>query len=121
MGCKLSLVFFQYCIMANFSWLLAEGLYLHSLLAASFSRGRSLQTYLLIGWGKAARPPARASTPSAAREPTGPCPVPLGHPVLTQEVPFRPREEGHCQDSEVPAANTSPGSQGRARLATPHC
>ncbi|XP_036284771.1 vasoactive intestinal polypeptide receptor 2 [Pipistrellus kuhlii] len=50
-GCKLSLVFFQYCIMANFSWLLAEGLYLHSLLAASFSRDRSLQTYLLIGWG----------------------------------------------------------------------
>ncbi|XP_054582288.1 vasoactive intestinal polypeptide receptor 2 isoform X2 [Eptesicus fuscus] len=50
-GCKLSLVLFQYCVTANFSWLLVEGLYLHTLLAASFSRGRRFQAYLLIGWG----------------------------------------------------------------------
>ncbi|XP_036211409.1 vasoactive intestinal polypeptide receptor 2 [Myotis myotis] len=50
-GCKLSLVFFQYCIMANFYWLLVEGLHLHTLLVASFSPGRRFQAYLLIGWG----------------------------------------------------------------------
>lgn len=55
-GCKLSLVFFQYCIMANFYWLLVEGLHLHTVLVASFSPGRRFQAYLLIGWGKAAPP-----------------------------------------------------------------
>uniref|UniRef100_A0A8C9AKY1 Vasoactive intestinal peptide receptor 2 n=1 Tax=Prolemur simus TaxID=1328070 RepID=A0A8C9AKY1_PROSS len=51
-GCKLSLVFFQYCTMANFYWLLAEGLYLHTLLVAMFSPGRCFLAYLLLGWGK---------------------------------------------------------------------
>ncbi|XP_008591415.1 PREDICTED: vasoactive intestinal polypeptide receptor 2 [Galeopterus variegatus] len=50
-GCKLSLVFFQYCIMANFYWLLVEGLYLHTLLVAIFSPNRCFLAYLLIGWG----------------------------------------------------------------------
>ncbi|TKC34299.1 hypothetical protein EI555_018017 [Monodon monoceros] len=50
-GCKLSLVFFQYCIMANFYWLLVEGLYLHTLLVAIFSPSRHFVAYLLIGWG----------------------------------------------------------------------
>uniref|UniRef100_A0A8C9ACW8 Vasoactive intestinal peptide receptor 2 n=1 Tax=Prolemur simus TaxID=1328070 RepID=A0A8C9ACW8_PROSS len=50
-GCKLSLVFFQYCTMANFYWLLAEGLYLHTLLVAMFSPGRCFLAYLLLGWG----------------------------------------------------------------------
>lgn len=51
-GCKLSLVFFQYCIMANFYWLLVEGLYLHTLLVVIFAPGRRFRPYLLIGWGK---------------------------------------------------------------------
>ena len=55
-GCKLSLVFFQYCIMANFYWLLVEGLYLHTLLVAIFSPSRRFPAYLLIGWGKDASP-----------------------------------------------------------------
>ncbi|XP_019514667.1 PREDICTED: vasoactive intestinal polypeptide receptor 2 isoform X2 [Hipposideros armiger] len=50
-GCKLSLVFFQYCTMANFFWLLVEGLYLHTLLVAMFSPGCRFLAYLLIGWG----------------------------------------------------------------------
>ncbi|XP_065795716.1 vasoactive intestinal polypeptide receptor 2 isoform X2 [Muntiacus reevesi] len=50
-ACKLSLVFFQYCIMANFYWLLVEGLYLHTLLVVIFAPGRRFLAYLLIGWG----------------------------------------------------------------------
>ncbi|XP_045420429.1 vasoactive intestinal polypeptide receptor 2 isoform X2 [Lemur catta] len=40
-----------YCTMANFYWLLAEGLYLHTLLVAMFSPGRCFLAYLLLGWG----------------------------------------------------------------------
>ncbi|XP_074841149.1 vasoactive intestinal polypeptide receptor 2 [Carettochelys insculpta] len=50
-GCKASLVFFQYCVMGNFYWLLVEGLYLHILLVVIFSPNRHFTVYLLIGWG----------------------------------------------------------------------
>ncbi|XP_056149904.1 vasoactive intestinal polypeptide receptor 2 [Lampris incognitus] len=50
-GCKTSLVFFHYFIMANFFWLLVEGLYLHTLLIVIFSENRHFIVYLLIGWG----------------------------------------------------------------------
>ncbi|XP_031439677.1 vasoactive intestinal polypeptide receptor 2 [Clupea harengus] len=50
-GCKVSLVFFHYFIMANFFWLLVEGLYLHTLLVVIFSENRHFIIYLLIGWG----------------------------------------------------------------------
>uniref|UniRef100_A0A8D3C2L8 Vasoactive intestinal peptide receptor 2 n=1 Tax=Scophthalmus maximus TaxID=52904 RepID=A0A8D3C2L8_SCOMX len=50
-GCKASLVFFQYFIMANFFWLLVEGLYLHTLLVAIFSENRHFIVYMFIGWG----------------------------------------------------------------------
>lgn len=73
-GCKLSLVFFQYCTMANFYWLLVEGLYLHTLLVAMFSPGRRFLAYLLIGWGKdsphpsaCAHKPSRLLTPVLCR------------------------------------------------------
>ncbi|TWW73056.1 Vasoactive intestinal polypeptide receptor 2 [Takifugu flavidus] len=51
-GCKTSLVFFQYFIMANFFWLLVEGLYLHTLLVVIFSENRHFIVYLFIGWGR---------------------------------------------------------------------
>lgn len=51
-GCKASLVFFHYCVMANFYWLLVEGLYLHILLTVTFSPNSHFIVYLLIGWGK---------------------------------------------------------------------
>ncbi|KAL2085287.1 hypothetical protein ACEWY4_018607 [Coilia grayii] len=50
-GCKVSLVFFHYFIMANFFWLLVEGLYLYTLLMVIFSENRHFIVYLLVGWG----------------------------------------------------------------------
>ncbi|XP_074549650.1 vasoactive intestinal polypeptide receptor 2-like [Halichoeres trimaculatus] len=50
-GCKVSLVFFNYSIMANFFWLLVEGLYLHALLLVIHNYSTRLSVYMLIGWG----------------------------------------------------------------------
>ncbi|XP_038828715.1 vasoactive intestinal polypeptide receptor 2-like isoform X1 [Salvelinus namaycush] len=49
-GCKVSLVMFNYFIMANFFWLLVEGLYLHTLLLVTYAYTH-LAVYLAIGWG----------------------------------------------------------------------
>lgn len=44
----------QYCVAANYYWLLVEGVYLYTLLALSvFSEQRIFRLYLSIGWGKA--------------------------------------------------------------------
>ncbi|XP_040921666.1 vasoactive intestinal polypeptide receptor 2-like [Toxotes jaculatrix] len=50
-GCKISLVFFNYFVMANFFWLLVEGLYLHTLLVVIHACSTPLYIYMLIGWG----------------------------------------------------------------------
>ncbi|NXN90912.1 GIPR protein, partial [Rhinopomastus cyanomelas] len=52
-GCRLAQALTQYCVGANYGWLLAEGLYLHKLLVlATFSGDRCLPAFLLLGWGE---------------------------------------------------------------------
>uniref|UniRef100_W5LPT4 Growth hormone releasing hormone receptor 2 n=1 Tax=Astyanax mexicanus TaxID=7994 RepID=W5LPT4_ASTMX len=49
--CKAAVTFFQYCVLANFYWLLVEGLYLQTLLIFTFTHKRAfVWWYALIGW-----------------------------------------------------------------------
>ncbi|XP_067101250.1 growth hormone releasing hormone receptor 2 [Osmerus mordax] len=50
--CKSAVTFFQYCVLANFFWLLVEGLYLQTLLIFTFAQKKKLfWVYTVIGWG----------------------------------------------------------------------
>ncbi|XP_008589499.1 PREDICTED: glucagon-like peptide 1 receptor, partial [Galeopterus variegatus] len=52
LGCRLVFLLMQYCVAANYYWLLVEGVYLYTLLAFSvFSEQRVFRLYLTIGWG----------------------------------------------------------------------
>ncbi|XP_047449858.1 glucagon receptor [Mugil cephalus] len=51
-GCRVAQVLMQYCVGANYYWLLVEGLYLHNLLVLMvFSENRYFCGYMFIGWG----------------------------------------------------------------------
>ncbi|XP_052513905.1 glucagon receptor isoform X4 [Budorcas taxicolor] len=51
-GCRVAAVFMQYGVVANYCWLLVEGVYLHSLLSLAAVPERScFPLYLGIGWG----------------------------------------------------------------------
>lgn len=52
-GCKAVMTFFQYCVLANFFWLLVEGLFLQTLLIFTFANKRTFfWWYTFIGWGR---------------------------------------------------------------------
>ncbi|XP_077142512.1 gastric inhibitory polypeptide receptor isoform X1 [Ranitomeya variabilis] len=51
-GCRVAQTITQYCVAANYYWLLVEGLYLHNLLLVlSFSEEAALPRYMVLGWG----------------------------------------------------------------------
>lgn len=63
-NCKAAIAFFQYSVLANFYWLLVEGMYLQTLLLLTFtSDKRYIWWYILIGWGECG--PSSTSTPLA--------------------------------------------------------
>lgn len=52
-GCRVATVIMQYGVVANYCWLLVEGVYLHGLLGlASFPERSFFTLYLGIGWGE---------------------------------------------------------------------
>uniref|UniRef100_A0A8D0G668 Vasoactive intestinal polypeptide receptor 1 n=1 Tax=Sphenodon punctatus TaxID=8508 RepID=A0A8D0G668_SPHPU len=51
-SCKAAMVFFQFSILANFFWLLVEGLYLQTLLSLTFLPDKQyVWVFILVGWG----------------------------------------------------------------------
>ncbi|XP_068766650.1 gastric inhibitory polypeptide receptor [Struthio camelus] len=51
-GCRAAQALAQYCVAANYAWLLVEGLHLDALLARPAGPApRRLPAYLLLGWG----------------------------------------------------------------------
>ncbi|NXY91027.1 GLR protein, partial [Alcedo cyanopectus] len=82
-GCRAATVFMQYGIVANYCWLLVEGIYLHNLLVVAVFSERSYFTlYLCIGWGECEQAGSLSLAPVPA-VPHLPLPASLpGAPVL---------------------------------------
>ncbi|XP_053205350.1 parathyroid hormone/parathyroid hormone-related peptide receptor-like isoform X2 [Panonychus citri] len=51
LSCKLIIVIWQYSLLANYNWLLMEGLYLHNLVFFNiFNDNSSIMKYIVLGW-----------------------------------------------------------------------
>ncbi|XP_040313368.1 gastric inhibitory polypeptide receptor isoform X2 [Herpailurus yagouaroundi] len=51
-ACRTAQIVTQYCVGANYTWLLVEGVYLHSLLVlVGGSEGGHFRCYVFLGWG----------------------------------------------------------------------
>lgn len=51
-SCKSAVAFFHFSILANYFWLLVEGMYLQTLLALTFAfHKKYFWWYIVIGWG----------------------------------------------------------------------
>lgn len=73
----------QYGIVANYCWLLVEGIYLHNLLVVAVFSERSYFTlYLCIGWGECSPSPSSNPNLDPARPHLPLPPSPPGAPVL---------------------------------------
>lgn len=71
----------QYGVVANYCWLLAEGVYLYSLLGlAAFPDRSCFALYLGIGWGEWAGAGRSGAGWPGPRDHS--CPLPAGAPVL---------------------------------------
>ena len=51
-GCKVAFTLIQYFLVANFYWLLVEGVYLHSLITLAVFSEKSIYRYIALGWGE---------------------------------------------------------------------
>uniref|UniRef100_A0A672YUN5 Growth hormone releasing hormone receptor 2 n=1 Tax=Sphaeramia orbicularis TaxID=375764 RepID=A0A672YUN5_9TELE len=50
--CKVAVTFFHFCVLANFWWLLVEGLYLQTLLLFTFTHStKPFWIFAIVGWG----------------------------------------------------------------------
>lgn len=67
----------QYGIVANYCWLLVEGIYLHNLLVVAVFSERSYFTlYLCIGWGECGRAGSLSPSPNPVPCHASPSPRP---------------------------------------------